>query len=310
MPSASFNASSTTSVLRCSLSRLASGADSWLSTSVPPSTARTTAPASITASERLRSRTLSSTVDHCLRIAAASGSPATAAAGASTTGSAGGCTGGGDGGGGSAGSGSGLRRGSGAGFAGAGAVPPARRGGLGLAGELLRRLGRLCGRAAASVPRVGGNRHVEARLDALHPLQQSRLRIAGRRQQQSRAHHFEQQPRRGGPTHLAETRVHHLGPARQRPRADAGGLIAHPLQHVAGCVDHAARGGVGHRLQHDQVAEALEQIGGEPARVVARVDDRLDRTEQRRGISGGQRIDGVVDQRDVGGARAAPAPVG
>ena len=81
---------------------------------MPPSTVRTTAPASITASERLRSRTLSSTVDHCRRIAAASGSPATAAAGAATTGSAGGCTGGGDGVGGSAGSGS--ASGAGAGF--------------------------------------------------------------------------------------------------------------------------------------------------------------------------------------------------
>ena len=43
-----------TSALRCSHSRLANGADSWLSTKVLPSTARTVAPASITSVVRLR----------------------------------------------------------------------------------------------------------------------------------------------------------------------------------------------------------------------------------------------------------------
>ena len=43
-----------TSALRCSESRRASGADSWLSTSVLPSTVRTVAPASITSVVRLR----------------------------------------------------------------------------------------------------------------------------------------------------------------------------------------------------------------------------------------------------------------
>ena len=227
MPSASFNASWTTSVLRCSLSRFASGADSWLSSSVPPSTARTTAPANMTASERLRSRTLSRTVDHCLRIAAASGSPATGAAGAvgaSTTGSAGGCTGGGDGGAGSdacgaagssdtTGSGAGWGVGTGAGAAGSSG---GGCGGLGLADKLFRRLGRCAARGRHRARAVRGNRHVDARLDALDPLQQSRFRVAGRRQQQPRAHHFQQQPRRGRAPHLAETGVHDLGVAGQR----------------------------------------------------------------------------------------------
>ena len=102
--------------------------------------------------------------------------------------------------------------------------------------------------------------------------------------------------------------MHHFGPARERPRADAGGLIAHPVQHVAGRVDHPAGGRVGYRLQHDQVSEAFEQVGGEPARVVARVDDRLDRTEQRCGVAGGQRIDGIVDQCDVGGTQQCQRP--
>ncbi len=93
--------------------------------------------------------------------------------------------------------------------------------------------------------------------------------------------------------------MHHLGVPGQGRGADPSGLVAHPLQHVLGPVDHPASDRVGHRLQHDQIAEALQQIGGEPSRVVAGVDHRLDRAEQRRGVPRGQRVHRVVDQRDV-----------
>ena len=102
--------------------------------------------------------------------------------------------------------------------------------------------------------------------------------------------------------------MHHLGVAGQRRGPETRRLLTHPLQHVAGRVDHTAGGGVGHRLQHDQVAEALQQIGGEPARVVAGVDHRLDGAEQCRGVAGGQRVDRIVDQRDVGGAEQRQRP--
>ena len=102
--------------------------------------------------------------------------------------------------------------------------------------------------------------------------------------------------------------MHHLGVARQRRRPEARRLLTHPVQHVAGRVDHTAGCGIGHRLQHDQVAEALQQIDGEPARVVAGVDHRLDGAEQCRGVTRRQRVDGVVDQRDVGGAEQRQRP--
>jgi hypothetical protein len=66
-----------TSALRCSDNRLASGADSWARISVPSSTTRTIAPDSMTSVVRLRSRTLSRTVDHTLRTSAALGSAET-----------------------------------------------------------------------------------------------------------------------------------------------------------------------------------------------------------------------------------------
>jgi len=73
-----------TSALRCSHSRLASGADEWVSTSVFSSIARTVAPASITSVVRLRWRTLSRTVGHMDRTAAALSSPGAAGAGSGT----------------------------------------------------------------------------------------------------------------------------------------------------------------------------------------------------------------------------------
>jgi len=42
-------------------------------------------------------------------------------------------------------------------------------------------------------------------------------------------------------------------------------------------IDQPARGRIGHGVQHDQVAEALQQVRGEAARVVARLDDPVDR---------------------------------
>ena len=71
-----------------------------------------------------------------------------------------------------------------------------------------------------------GQRDVQPGLDAFDALQQRRLGVAGRRQQQPRAHHLEQQARGGRPAHLTEPGVHHLGVAGQRGRTDPGGLVA------------------------------------------------------------------------------------
>ena len=58
-----------------------------------------------------------------------------------------------------------------------------------------------------------------------------------------------------------------------------------------------------------QIAEPLQQIGGESPRVVTGIDHRFHRAEQRRGIPGGERVDGVVDQRHVGGTQQAQRPL-
>ena len=97
--------------------------------------------------------------------------------------------------------------------------------------------------------------------------------------------------------------MHHLRVAGQRGRTNAGRLVAHALQHITGSIDHPAASRVRNRLQHNKIAEPLQQVDGEPARVVSGVDHRLDRAEQCGGIAGGEGVDGVVDQRDVRGAQ-------
>ena len=147
----------------------------------------------------------------------------------------------------------------------------------------------------------GRDRHVQSGLDAFDALQQRGLGVAGRREQQPSADDFEQQTRRRCPTHLAQSGVHHLRITRECGLPDTPGLIAHPVQHITGGVDDTARRGIRNRLQHDEVAEPLQQVGGEPARIVTGVDHRLHRAEQGGGVAGGQGVHRVIDQRDVGG---------
>ncbi len=82
----------------------------------------------------------------------------------------------------------------------------------------------------------------------------------------------------------------------------------------AGCSPRIAAGRVGHGVEDDQVAQPLEQVLGEPARVVAGLDDPVDDAEHRGRVTGRERLDGVVEQAGVGvaeqrsGARRRSAP--
>ena len=86
------------------------------------------------------------------------------------------------------------------------------------------------------------------------------------------------------------------------PRRPACSAIRVEL--VLGRVEQAAVGGVRHRRQHEQVAEPVEQVHGEPARIMAGLDHAIDRAVDRSRVAGGESVDHVVEQRDVGDARA------
>ena len=56
-------------------------------------------------------------------------------------------------------------------------------------------------------------------------------------------------------------------------------------------------GGVRHLLQDDQVAQPLQQVGGEPARVMAGLGHPVDGGERGRAVAGRERVGHLVDQR-------------
>ena len=87
------------------------------------------------------------------------------------------------------------------------------------------------------------------------------------------------------------------------PSASACELIR--SSRSGGRVEQAVGAGLGHGVEHDQVAQPVEQVGGEPARVVTGLDDPVDRAEDGGGVVGGQRVDDLVEQGGVGDAQQA-----
>ena len=105
-------------------------------------------------------------------------------------------------------------------------------------------------------------------------------------QQHARADQLELQPRRGGAGHLGEAGVDDVGGARQRAAAEgaptAGASArAGPRARRAAPTDAPS----GHRGDDDEVAQPLEQVLDEPARVVPGLDDPVDLVEDAGGVA-------------------------
>ena len=82
-------------------------------------------------------------------------------------------------------------------------------------------------------------------------------------------------------------------------RAEGFSLGGHRRELILRGVDQPVAGGLGSDSQQHQVAEALQEVGGEAARIVPRFDQLVDSAEHRGAVLGGQRRDHVVDQCDV-----------
>ena len=89
-------------------------------------------------------------------------------------------------------------------------------------------------------------------------------------------------------------RVSSAGPKTRR-------LGLHALQ-LVGRARRSARSSPasGHGGQDHQVAQPLQQVGDEPARVVAALDHPVDRREDRGAVARGEGVDHLVQQRRVG----------
>ena len=143
----------------------------------------------------------------------------------------------------------------------------------------------------------------KGRRACLQPLQPGEDRpLVGRRagQQHLGAHELEQQPGRGGAAHLVEAGRDDVGRPGQRGQPVPPGLAGQGLDPVRRRVDQAGRDRVGHRGEDDQVAEPVEHVGGEPARLVAALDDPVHRAEHRSPVAGRERVHDLVEQARVG----------
>ena len=115
-------------------------------------------------------------------------------------------------------------------------------------------------------------------------------------QQQPGAEQLEEQPRRGRALQVRQTGGDELGVPGEVVAAEPRRLRDQPLGLVLGDVDEAGGGGVGDGGDDDEVAEPLEQVLGEAARVLAGLDDLVDGGEDRAGVLPGEGVDDLVEQ--------------
>ena len=107
------------------------------------------------------------------------------------------------------------------------------------------------------------------------------------------------QTRRCGTRHVVEGRTHHVGRAREPRGAEHVGLGAHALQVVFRDTAQNGRGTGTDRGDHDEVAQALEQVVDETARVLPGLHHAVDRGERGCRISCGERVDDLVEEGAV-----------
>src|SRR5699024_8511665 len=91
-----------------------------------------------------------------------------------------------------------------------------------------------------------------------------------------------QQPRRRRPTHLRETIIDHRSTPRQRRRPQRLGLLPQRVLLLLRNIHQPALESLRHRLNNQQVTEAIQQIHRKATRVVTGVDDVVDNREQDR----------------------------
>ena len=123
--------------------------------------------------------------------------------------------------------------------------------------------------------------------------------MLGGRQQDARAEQFQVQPGRGGPRHFGQRRIGDVrGPGELRG-AHLAGLGLHPVDLVRRHAPEHGGGAVRHRVDDDQVAEALQQVFDKAPRILAGLDHAVDGAEHGGCVGGREGVDDVVEQGNV-----------
>ena len=105
---------------------------------------------------------------------------------------------------------------------------------------------------------------------------------------------------RGGARHLGQGGVGDVRRAGQLAGPELVGLGAHSIELVVGDPAEDRRRSLGHGVDDDQVAEALEQVLDEAARIVPGLDDAVHGIEDGAGVTGRHGFDDVVEERRMG----------
>ena len=100
-----------------------------------------------------------------------------------------------------------------------------------------------------------------------------------------------------------------FGVASESGRPDALDVGRHPFEHARRSIDETASSRIRYSLHENQVAHATEEVRGEPARIVARLDNRLHHPEQGGTVRVRERVDRGVDERRIGGSEQAQCPL-
>ena len=124
--------------------------------------------------------------------------------------------------------------------------------------------------------------------------------MVGGGQEDTGADQLEQQARGRGTAHLGEPGGDQVRGTGQVGGTESGRLGDQPLAGVLGDVDEPRGGRVGDRGDDDQVAQATQEVLGEPSWVLAGLDDLVDHAEDRRAVTGREGVDDLVEQA-VGG---------
>ena len=111
------------------------------------------------------------------------------------------------------------------------------------------------------------------------------------------------QARRGGAGHFRQCGIGDVRCSGKLCTAKLCGLCAHAVDLV---LRHAAQyrgSGVGHRIDHNQVPEAFQEVLHEAAGILSGLDDAVNSAEDRGGVAGSKGVDDVVEQCHMGVAK-------
>ena len=120
---------------------------------------------------------------------------------------------------------------------------------------------------------------------------------------------LELQTRRRGTGHLVEGRDDEIRRPRQSRDTESGGLASHAFEFVVGHSAQHRRGSRSRRGDDDEVAQTLEQVVDETARILTGLHDAVDRGERPRAVVCGESVDDLVEQFGVRVAEECDGPL-